>query len=193
MKRKASEQRWVDISNTYGFYRHKYTDVRYCIHCNLPQPKSDRMPDYAVGFAYTYVECKNSDKNGRWRWSELAHGGERNIQRDWLEQEDGWLFIELGEGNAPGGKSAYLIQWHDWVDQIEPQLIELDMKSFKREATGKDGWRLGGDDLLEEWQLEWVKKADKPGGWEILIGHPWWLAMQDELTFQLQKISKLVY
>lgn len=171
---KQAEPRWRAICKRNNWYWHKYGDVRYCIHCKTPLPKTENAPDFAVGISFTYVECKNNDKTGRWRWKELSANGNRQNQRTWLLREGGWLFIELGTKNAPKGKSAYLIHFGTWVSEIEPLLLELNMASIRKEPKGK---RPGADELLADYRLDWVQNE----GWHIPNGHIWWKALYNNL------------
>ena len=174
---KKAEAKWRAVCKRNLWYWHKYGDVRYCIYCKGVLPKTERAPDFAVAVSFTYVECKNNDKTGRWSWKELADGGTRHNQREWLLNEGGWLFIELGLGRAPKGKSAFLVPFGFWVDHIEPQLIELGMASIRKDTRGKDGKRPGADEILARFRLEWVTKE----GWIIPNGHDWWKALHSNL------------
>ena len=182
MPRKAAEQAWSKLCTYHDWYRHKYGDVRYCIHCSRPLPKTENAPDYACGLVYTYIEAKNSTKIGTWRWVEIAQDGERKNQREWLLEHGGWLFIVLGEGRAPKGKSAYLVPFEDWVDLIEPFLIELKMASIRKETKGK---RPGADVFLDDYRLIWLTNQ----GWVIQKGHPWWRWMFHLAMNETRKIE----
>lgn len=170
---KDAEKRVVEIANHYGWYRHKYGDVRYCIHCHKPQPKSERAPDYAVAPIATWVEAKNNDAKGRWSWIELLADGDRSNQRDWLLEKGGWLFIELGLGRAPNGKGAWLVPFKLWVEQVEPVLLEKGMRSLR--YTQKQKAKPGADEFLHKWALAWETNV----GWTIPDGHVWWRALAD--------------
>jgi len=175
MARKSSEQAFSKmIRGYYGYYSRKLGDRRYCPNCRFLLPKTEQAPDYVVAQTEEWVECKNSDATGRWTWSEITMDGPRHNQRQWLKEYDGWLFILLGNKRAPKGKSAYLIPFLDWMNSIEPTLIEHGMKSIRKETKGE---RPGGDDLMPEYMLEW-----EPGeGWFIPKGHPWWAHRVEKL------------
>lgn len=170
---KEAEQRLVDMANYFGWYRHKYGDVRYCIHCQEPLPKTERMPDYALAPLYTWIECKNNDSTGRWRWAEIGPDGERHNQRNWLMKHGGWLLIELGEGRAPNEKSAWLIPFAKWVSDIEPVLIEEGMKSVRRKTLRG---RPGALELFEGYEMLWITNH----GWVPKNGHVFWKVLKRE-------------
>lgn len=178
MARKQSETKWRKIMKDEGWFWHKYGDVRYCMHCHKPLPKTENAPDFVVAPVVTYVECKNSDKTGRWNWTEIAEDGARKNQREWLIEHEGWLFIELGTGKAPKGRQAYLIPIIMWIRHFEPKLRELGMSSIRKETRGK---RPGADDLLGSYALKWITLE----GWTIPENHAWWRVVR----YRLHKYS----
>lgn len=180
MARKQSEAKWRKIMKDKGWFWHKYGDVRYCMHCHKPLPKTENAPDFVVAPLVTYVECKNSNATGRWDWTEIAEDGARANQRNWLLEHDGWLFIELGTGKAPKGRQAYLVPIIIWINYIEPQLRELKMSSIRKETRGK---RPGADDLLLTFMLEWVPNQ----GWIIPDYHEWWINTGSKLYRYLKQ------
>jgi hypothetical protein len=183
MSKKSSEIAFRNMAKREVWYWHKYGDVRYCIHCKGILPKTERAPDFAVGVSYTYVECKNSDKSGRWNWKEISKGGDRANQREWLLENGGWLFIVLGNGRAPKGKSAYLIPFNVWVTIVEPMLEMAEMSSIRKERY-RD--RPGGDELMADYRLEWEINQ----GWTIPNGHVWWKALYNNLLGLTMKYAK---
>ncbi|MGC9384731.1 MAG: hypothetical protein ACP5D6_09050 [Kosmotogaceae bacterium] len=190
MTRKKSEKRLRDLINHYNWWGHKYGDVRYCIHCHKPLPKSERAPDYYLSQIGDWIECKNNDSTGTWRCAEIMPGGERQLQRDFLNENGGWLFIELADGRAPKKAAAYLVIWDFWVNHVEPILIKEDMSSFRRETTyNKDGSvrRLGGDRLLSDWELEWKEHI----GWIIPRGHFYWKELKAKLSEMIEDINEM--
>ncbi len=204
---KYAEARWKSIANNYGWRTHKYGDVRYCIVCHAPQPKSEHMPDYLTAAISTLIEVKNNMADGTWTCFELMPGGARENQRQTLKEENGWVFIELGEldQRPPNGHSAWLIPWQAWEGKIEPELLRLEMKSIRRDTTfHKDGtpWRLGADKLFpESYQLVWQKKVGKgdpedpvtwESSWAIPKGHIWWKALHKKLQMELKKVEELI-
>jgi hypothetical protein len=184
MKAKASEKAFRELAKYYKFGWHKYGDVRFCIHCRKPLPKSEQAPDFSLWEVYNWVECKNSDKSGRWAASEIMEGGARENQRAFLLEKNGWLFILLGTGRAPKGKSAFLIPFHEWVDKIEPILELNKMRSIRKESKGK---RPGADLLLQSYRLDW-----EDGGWKIPRGHLYWTTLFETLCHLLQDVYQRV-
>jgi hypothetical protein len=182
MKAKAAETAFREMAKRYGYGWHKYGDVRYCIHCHKPLPKSEQAPDFALWEVYNWVECKNSDASGRWNASELMEGGTREKQREFLLEREGWLFILLGTGRAPNGKSAYLIPFHEWVKRYEPILESNKMRSIRKTGRGK---RLGADQMLSSYRLDW-----NDGGWIIPNGHPFWWHLHTKLTKKLEEVRE---
>jgi hypothetical protein len=194
MARKSSEKRFREMAKSHNFWWVKYGDVRYCVHCGKALPKSELKPDFAVSPGLvTYVECKNSDSTGRWNWTEIGPEGARSNQRAWLQEHNGWLFIELGTGKAPNGVSAWLIPWLRWEKHIEPILGASGQSSIKMETEyNQDGGRtrgmLGGNELFEGYGLEWQTRV----GWRIPRGHPWWRAMAAAAKHILEKAENMI-
>jgi hypothetical protein len=181
---KQSEKRWRSIAKGHNWFWHKYGDVRYCWKCNTVLPKTENVPDFAVAIVYTYVECKNSDKSGRWACKEISEEGARANQRAWLLERGGWLFIELGDKPAPKGKSAYLIPFIIWTRDVEPILREKKMASIRKETKGK---RPGADELLANYRLEWID-----GNWEIPPYHIWWEKLFNSLQSHLITVRNIM-
>ncbi len=185
---RAAETRLRALSKHWNWFAHKYMEAKRvaCNTCRQPIPNcpkcgnpliqitSEKIPDFVIAWGFTYVECKNSDSTGRWKWREI-YDGDRVHQREWLLKEGGWLFIELGLQPAPNGKSAYLIQMLSWVREVEPILLEKDMKSIIKTSTKS---RPGGDELMPNYRLEWEN-----GKWQIPKGHPWWVTLKGHLYY----------
>jgi hypothetical protein len=110
--------------------------------------------------------------------------GERKNQRTFLLENGGWLFIQLGDEPAPNGKSAYLLPFSVWVDEIEPVLIAKKMQSIRRETVGE---RIGADELLMEFRLIWAE-----GGWAIPKTHHWWHVVLEKLITEKRKVEQMV-
>ena len=180
---KQAEGSFVKVAKRYGWGWHKYGDVRYCIHCHQPLPKTERAPDYLLAPVFTWVECKNNDATGRWDWkNDIGPEGNRKNQREWLKEHNGWLFIELGQGRAPNDRGAFLIPWLDW-ERLEASLLE--QKQYSLRYRGLRG-RLGADMMLMQYKLEWNK------GWYIPGHHIFWFALHSKLreaTIAVEKIT----
>lgn len=179
--RKRAEGMLRAMLKFYNWGWHKYGDVRYCVHCHKPLPKSENMPDFSAWMVYTWIEAKNNAADGSWRWTEIAPDGERANQRRWLHDNNGWLFIELGKGKAPKGKGAYLIPFDEWENVIEPVLIAEDIKSLRFEATTR---RPGANVFLSLYKLEW-----SDGRYQIPKGHLWWHRAYIALELELEKVK----
>ena len=187
---KEAEKRVRDLTNHYEWYRHKYGDVRYCIHCKKPLPKTERAPDFYIAQIGDWVEAKNNDSTGTWRSYELSVDGERANQRKFLEYNNGWLFIEFSDGRAPDNVAAYLIPFATYRDSVEPILEKEEMKSFKRLTTyNKDGSvrRYGADILLAGYELEWEANV----GWVIPYGHSYWYSLKEKVKNLLQYLEEV--
>lgn len=179
---KDAERRLVSMANHFNWYRHKYGDVRKCKHCGEILPKTENAPDYAVAPIFTWVECKNNNSTGRWRWVEISEDGDRSNQRKWLLREGGWLLIELGLERAPKGKGAWLVPFRKWVKDIEPVLEAKGMKSIRyRESRG----RPGADTILAGYECEWLPNV----GWIPRNGHAWWKALYDACIAMATRIE----
>lgn len=190
MSKKKAESRLRDLLNHYEWYGHKYGDVRYCIHCHKPLPKSERAPDYYISQVGTWIECKNNDSTGTWKCSEIMENGERQLQREFLNENGGWLFIELADGRAPKKAAAYLIPWVHWRDLIEPVLENEGMKSIRRETTvNNDGStrRFGADLLFNGYELKWTQNI----GWVIPVNHIFWASLKKVLRDTLNYLEKM--
>lgn len=178
---KDAEPILVQISKRYGLLQHKYGDVRCCPNCHTTLPKSEKKPDYLLSVLHTFVECKNNDSTGRWNWAQdIGPTGERQFQREFLNTRGGWLLVKLGEGRAPKGKAVWLFPWAYWRDNIENMLLERNLLSIRLEAVGQPNYknyRPAATTLFDDkYRLEWVD-----GGWEIPVGHPFWLAIAKRL------------
>lgn len=165
--------------------------IHKCPNCDqeLFQVVSKKMPDFICSPLVYYVEAKNSNATGRWDWTEISKTGEKKHQREFLLINGGWLFIELGTKPAPKGKSAYLIPMLDWVTQVEPILIEKDMKSIRKETKGN---RPGGDELMERYRLEWSSPQNYHKEWYIPMNHDWWVAQEIILKNLLHDTQKML-
>jgi hypothetical protein len=186
---KQAEKRIRDITNHYSWFRHKYGDVRYCIHCKKPLPKTERAPDFYVSQIGDWIEAKNNDSTGTWKCSELFKDGERANQRQFLIDNVGWLFIELSDGHGPSNTAAYLISFDDWLYDVERVLEDNDMKSIRRETTyKKDGTvnRYGADELMFGFELIW----EAHNGWVIPDGHPYWYHLKYKLEEELGIVNE---
>lgn len=189
---KEAEAKFVHLVNGLNWYHHKYGDVRYCIHCHQPLPKTENAPDFVVAPIVAYIECKNNDSTGRWNWKvDIGPEGNRKGQRKWLSEHKGWLFIELGQGKAPKGKGAWLIPWEYWEKLTEPWLEQHGYASIRFEPVGKpmDGnYRPPATAFLaEKHRLKW-----ESGGWTIPKGHHFWMTIAIQLEDMFTSVRSMV-
>lgn len=184
MSRKKAEEGARSLFKRYGYFWHKYGDVRYCIHCQKPLPKSEKAPDYATAAIATWVECKNSNNTDRWPWKEIYIDGPRSEQRNFLIENGGWLYILLGpHDEIITHWSAFLVPFDEWVAIVEPILLEYNMSSIGQHASrGKPG----ADELLAKYKLEYVRGT----GFTIPKGHIWWHRMYERATLLIKYLEK---
>lgn len=188
---KEAEKRVVAFAKHYGYYRHKYGDVRKCLHCQGLLPKTENAPDYAIAPIFTWIEAKNSAKStGRWNWAEIGPEGARKNQRAWLIREGGWLFIELINIQEEGqvwadNRGAFLIPFKSWLKDVEPILLKLKMKSIRLDTKAN---RPGADSLLAQWALVWEPNV----GWLPPAGHIWWTALAIRIHNELDKVEEML-
>lgn len=184
---KEAEAAFTKMIRGLGFFSHKYGDARRCFQCGAIQPKSERAPDYAIAPIFTWVECKNSDSTGRWNWaSDIGPNGARKPQRQFLIENGGWLFIELGQGRAPDGRGAWLIPFKDWL-VAEDLLLASDILSLKFEAVGQPhhkNYRPSATEWLgNDFRLVWKK-----GGWSIPAHHVFYV----KILFRLEELADAI-
>ena len=74
-----------------------------------------------------------------------------------------WLFLELGKGRAPKGRSAYLIPFKEF-QRLEEELLAQGQKSIQKETKRNPG----GDEMFGFWKLDWIKEV----GWILPENHP---------------------
>ena len=182
---KEAEKRVVAFAKHYDYYRHKYGDVRRCLHCQGLLPKTENAPDYAIAPIYTWVEAKNSDSTETWKWHEIGPNGDRKNQRRWLIENGGWLFIELSTEGARGseGRGAFLIPFKSWLKEVEPILLKSGQKSIGLVSKRNPG----ADSLLAEWSMIWLPNV----GWIPDNNHIWWEALEGKLRKELNIVIEL--
>lgn len=172
---KKSETEFGSMFRKIGAYVHKWRDRGFvnCPNCHtilttcpkckksMLLPKAQTKPDFLVAFDYAYAEVK--DGKDRWAFTESI----RPIQREtMLEHDTAFLFLIMGTGRAPTGRSAYLIPWDKWLD-IEEDLLDRNIKSIVYQQKGKVP---SSEELFLEWKLEWTD-----GGWKLPKGKYQWI------------------
>lgn len=175
----ASEPEFRAMVKAYGWGWHKYGDVRYCIYCHKALPKSELMPDFMVNLQPIFVEVKNNNATGRWDFAnDIGPEGARKAQRQFLIENDGWLFIELGQGRRPKNFGAFLIPMRQWLTLEEP----LGQSSLPLHGTAR---LVGADVALDAWALKW-----EDGHWTIPKGHIWWYHLKSITESLLKSIEE---
>lgn len=155
---------------SHGMDWEKYRDVMICQFCGKRQWKANEKPDFVIyrkGSAYL-AEVKQSDDG--WRYADEEGEGIRKIQRDELDRWETthnpcFLFLVLGAGRAPKGRSAWLIPWSHW------KLVEENLRDFfQQKSIARESKRnIGADSLLMKYETLWNK-----GGWTIPDKHIFW-------------------
>jgi hypothetical protein len=181
MQRKKNEVELGQMMRSYGFYTKKSRDRGYisCPKCHRPVTKcptchgdmllnkAETMPDFLVAFDYIYIEGKGGTDSWNFKTSITP-----TQDKVCLEHES-WLFLELGPGRAPEGRSAWLVPWTFWKN-TQNNLEEQGFASIIYEGTERSRNPVAGD-LLGHFAMIW-----KNGGWKIPKEHLFW--MQHPLT-----------
>jgi len=164
---KRNEMVLGEMMRNHGYYVHKWGDVRYarCPHCDkfFPLPKAEKKPDFLIAMEYRFVEAKGAGNS--WHFD----GDFRPNQREFMDANisRSWIFVEIGEDNAPKGKKAFLVPWVDWKT-IEAKLLAKNMKSIVFKSTEKTRM-LSVDDVFDiRYSLVWGN-----GMWNIPMDHIW--------------------
>lgn len=166
-QKKRNEMVLGKMMRNRGYFVHKWGDVRYgfCPKCRtmFPLPKAEKKPDFLIALDYRFVEAKGAGDS--WHFD----GDFRPNQREFMDKNEkySWIFVEIGEGNAPEGKKAFLVPWKDWKE-IEQKLLDRDMKSVVFQSTARSRV-LSVDDVFH---IGYVLKWEK-GTWTIPQDHIW--------------------
>jgi hypothetical protein len=123
------------------------------------------LPDYVIAPEYMFVECKQEGES----WSILDFTSTQISVLNGPVQKggEGYLFLELGDGNAPDGRGAWLVEWRKWLE-IQHNLLEANCKSLRFESTSRSSMPTASGALMG-YELEW-----QTGGWAIPEEHPFW-------------------
>lgn len=164
MQKKQSEADFAKImgylnvdTNGY-FWSHKWADMRYCPHCRTLLYKTEDNVDYTIigGNIAGLVECKQD--NERFSFANEEAGirpKQREFLNEWSKQNRPcFLFLELGNGNAPKARHAWLIPWVHWLI-FESKLEERGMKSLPWTVTKRSN-EFNAISLLGEYELDWI-------------------------------------
>ena len=159
-------------------YGYKFRDRARCMHCGMLQPKSQTEPDYLAAIVWSFVEVKGA--HDRWNW--ITGEPISDVQRDRLEKNNGWLFLELGEGRRPKGKQAFLVPYSAWVPW-QSYYESIGAKSITLEGTKK---LPSARQDLKQWSLVW-----KDSRWTVPPDHLFWAFLDDGLRKLMSYIKEI--
>lgn len=175
MKRKQNEVELSAMMRKYGFNARKSRDRGYinCPTCHTPVlncpkchsslllPKAETLPDYVVSLDYIYIEGKAGRDS--WNWKSSITPTQEKVC---LEHES-WLFLEMGTGRAPKGRSAWFLPWVLWK-RIQNNLENEGFSSLIYERTPRSRNPVAVE-LLIDYSLTWSN-----GHWIIPTHHLFW-------------------
>lgn len=197
MQRKKPEEEFQKMMNQrYHLYTKKARDagyvscpqcgglVRYCPHCNQDMllPKAGTYPDYIVATTFLYVECKQGPDS--WSIKDFTPTQMKVMDEHLGKHGQAYLFLEIGEGRAPDGRHAFLVEWA-WWRKTQEGLLQDKMTSIRFEATQRSRMPIACE-LLKDWQLAW-----RDGGWAIPKAHPFWQDVLNRLDTVATNIGNL--
>ena len=197
MKRKRAEESLGKMMRFYGFRADKGRDRGYlscpnchkalmkCPYCksDMLLPKAKTRLDYTVMFKWTEVECKQGEET--WALNDFTDTQEEIISNIGMRGV-AWLFLEIGNGRAPSGKEAYLIDIADFKE-IREKEYEGERKSIRFRATDRSRVHEARE-LFPNWMLKW-----KTGeGWTIPDDHPFWLNDLDSDIEKIQDMARIM-
>lgn len=171
MEKGTAEREFAALMGRLNIWCHKWADRRICEYCGRLLYKVDSNVDYTIilpSARATLVEVKQADES--WNSADEESGirpNQRRLLTEWQEKYriSTWLYLALGSGRAPHGRSSYLVPWTSWCE-LEAQLLNGRIKSISKEGgkfvPAADWW-------LAEWRLEWNR-----GGWIIPPAHVFW-------------------
>ena len=180
MQRKKNEQELGAMMRRYGFHARKSRDRGYisCPNCHMPLKicpkchkdfllnKAETLPDYIISFDYVFIEGKGSTDSWSWKSSITP------TQDIVCLQHESWLFLEMGTGRAPNGRSAWLVPWLKWKE-IQHNLEELNFASIIYEATPRSRNPVASS-VLMGYECEWYR-----GCWKVPDNHVFWATRQE--------------
>lgn len=174
MQKKRNEHVAGKTFRGLGYYAHKWGDVRYarCPRCEnfFPLPKAEKKPDFLIATKYAFVEAKGGIDS--WQF----YGDFRPNQIEFMNQNEdlSWIYVEVGPGNAPSGKVAFLMPWKKWKE-TESVLLEANFKSLAFKKTSRSRVPEITDVISSEYLLTWNN-----GMWNIPDNHVWFLKYPKE-------------
>lgn len=180
MHKKQSEEEMKNMFKIrYRYFVQKARDRGYvsCPHCHslikqcpfckedMLLPKAFTLPDYVVSPDFHYVECKQGRES--WNILDFTPVQIKVMNAHVKTGGEGYLFLLLGDGTAPKGRGAWLVEWETWLN-IQHNLLEAGCKSLRFEETERSRMPTASGALMG-WELEW-----QTGGWAIPEHHPYW-------------------
>jgi len=182
-EKKRNERVFGTMMRTFGYYVHKFGDVRYahCPKCNssFPLPKAEKKPDFLVAMTYRFVEAKGAGDS--WHFADDFRPNQREFMD--LNIDRSWIFVEIGSGNAPKGKQAFLMPWSEWKE-YEYYLLQSGSKSLILESTERSRSPELKSIIPPKYFVEWKGRK-----WSIPNKHPWWL--MEKINDQDEEVTKI--
>lgn len=176
MERKKSEGEFgVMMRQLYHYFTYKWRDrgfvecphcgrmVRNCPYCHreLLLNKAQTYPDFLVAYGWGFYEVKFGKE--RFGKADITPNQYKVMEKC----REGWLFLEMGEGRAPAGRSAFLLPWNVWLG-IEVELEKLGVSSIVYERKSARGKSPVANELLAGFAMQWDR------GWKIPKEHVFW-------------------
>jgi len=162
---------WVYKGRDRGFVtcpicHHPLMQCPYC-KGSLLLNKAMTMPDFVVARNWFYVEAKQGGDS--WDIKDFTPTQITVMDENTRKGGEGYLFLELGLGRAPDGRSAWLVPWKPWT-MIMDKMLSEGTHSLRFEQTARSRMPLAKD-VLRGFELEW-----ESGGWTIPKSHVFWQA-----------------
>jgi len=178
--RKRNEGEFGSAMRSLGYWAYKGRDrgfiscptchrpIMQCPHCkgSLLLNKAMTMPDFIVARNWFYVEAKQGGES--WDIKDFTPTQITVMNEHARKGGEGYLFLELGTGRAPAGRSAWLVPWSMWL-VIQEEMLQNGQSSLRFEQTARSRMPLAKY-TLQNFELEW-----KDGGWTIPSSHVFWL------------------
>jgi len=162
---KESEQDFRNMCKRLNIWAHKWADLRVCPKCHTKLFASrEDVPDESIidyeifiGSTPAWVECKGKPGHTLLPFTEISPK-QRNFLTSWMLR-DVWsfLFVTLGDGNAPRGRQAWLIPWYIYTQAEDHYGTARVSWPWKQQGVYP-----GFNQVFWEYELTWVK-----GGWTI--------------------------
>lgn len=193
MKRKRSEESLGKMMRLYGWKADKGRDRGYmsCPNCHKAitkcpyckgdtlLPKAKTRLDFTISFKWTEIECKQGAES--WALNDFTEAQENIIENVKIGGTH-WLFLEIGDGRAPNGREAYLVDMF-MFKKIRDKEYEADRKSVRFRSTEKSRMK-EAKEVFTGHELVWSTGE----GWTIPDGHIFWA---NDLDSDIEKIHDM--